>query len=124
MSRALGANGHRFEPRKRSKLFQRLISRLTTSWVEKRLPHHSQGSRTERWSRNTMKVVTARVFYVLRVFLNVPFIFNIPVETAAPFNVVSHPRCCEPRNEPLEKFRPLAGFEPVTVATKCRVLNR
>ena len=30
---ALGANGHRFEPRQRSKLFQRLISRLTTSWV-------------------------------------------------------------------------------------------
>ena len=30
---ALGANGHRFEPRKRSKPFQRLISRLTTSWV-------------------------------------------------------------------------------------------
>ena len=30
---ALGANGHRFEPCKRSKLFQGLISRLTTSWV-------------------------------------------------------------------------------------------
>ena len=30
---ALGANGHRFEPSKRSKLFQRLISRLTISWV-------------------------------------------------------------------------------------------
>ncbi|KAK2150412.1 hypothetical protein LSH36_406g02067 [Paralvinella palmiformis] len=30
---ALGANGRRFEPRKRSKLFQRLISRLTSSWV-------------------------------------------------------------------------------------------
>jgi len=30
---ALGDNGHRFEPRKRSTLFQRLISRLTTSWV-------------------------------------------------------------------------------------------
>ena len=29
-----GANGRRFEPRKRSKLFQGLISRLTTSWVE------------------------------------------------------------------------------------------
>jgi len=40
---ALGANGHRFEPRKRSKLFQRLISRLTTSWVDDhikwRCPH-------------------------------------------------------------------------------------
>ena len=30
---SLGANGCRFEPTKRSKLFQRLISRLTTSWV-------------------------------------------------------------------------------------------
>ena len=30
---ALGANDRRFEPRKRSKLFQGLISRLTTSWV-------------------------------------------------------------------------------------------
>ena len=30
---ALGPNGRRFEPCKRSKLFQGLISRLTTSWV-------------------------------------------------------------------------------------------
>jgi len=30
---ALGANDRMFEPRKRSKLFQGLISRLTTSWV-------------------------------------------------------------------------------------------
>jgi len=30
---ALGANGHKFEHRKRSKPFQRLISQLTTSWV-------------------------------------------------------------------------------------------
>ena len=29
---------------------------------------------------------------------NGPFILNIPVETAAPFNVVSHQRCCEPKN--------------------------
>ena len=34
---ALGANGHQFEPSKRSKLFQRLISRLTTSWVAYRV---------------------------------------------------------------------------------------
>jgi len=27
-----------------------------------------------------------------------PFILNNSVETAAPFNVVSHPRCSEPRN--------------------------
>ena len=27
-----------------------------------------------------------------------PFILNNSVETAAPFNVVSHPRYCEPRN--------------------------
>ena len=30
---AFGANGRRFEPRKRSKRFQGLISQLTTSWV-------------------------------------------------------------------------------------------
>jgi len=30
---ALGAKGHRFDPSKRSKLFQGLISQLTTSWV-------------------------------------------------------------------------------------------
>jgi len=30
---ALGAKDHRFDPSKRSKLFQRLISRLTTSGV-------------------------------------------------------------------------------------------
>jgi len=29
---------------------------------------------------------------------NFPHYFNNSVETAAPFNVVSHPRCCEPRN--------------------------
>ena len=28
--------------------------------------HHSQVSSTERWSRNTLRVDTARVFYVLR----------------------------------------------------------
>jgi len=66
--------------------------------VEKPPPHHSQGSSTERWSRNTQRVVTARVFYVLRGFLTSPFILNNSVETTAPFNVVSHPRCSEPIN--------------------------
>ena len=66
--------------------------------VENLLPHHSQGSGTERWSRNTLRVLTARVFYVLRGFLTSPFILNNSVETAAPFNVASHPRCSEPRN--------------------------
>jgi len=33
-----------------------------------------------------------------QIFLTSPFILNNSVETAAPFNVVSHPRCCEPRN--------------------------
>ena len=45
-----------------------------------------------RWSRNTPRVVTARVFYILRGFLTSTFILNNSVETAAPFNVVSHPR--------------------------------
>ena len=66
--------------------------------VEKPPPHHSQGSSTERWSRSTLRVVTARLFYVLRGILTSPFILSNSVETAAPFNVVSHPRCSEPRN--------------------------
>ena len=44
--------------------------------VEKLLPHHSQGSSTERWSRNTLRVVTARVFYVLKGFLTSPLYFK------------------------------------------------
>ena len=31
-------------------------------------------------------------------FFNVPRFLNNSVQTAAPFNVVSHPRCSEPRN--------------------------
>ena len=55
-------------------------------------PHHSQGSSTERSpSRNTLRMVTVRVFYVIRGSLTSPFIFNNAVEMAAPFNVVSHP---------------------------------
>jgi len=65
----------------------RLISTASMlEWLRNLLPHHSQGSSTERWSRNTVRVVTARVF------LTSPFILNNSVETAAPFNVVSHPR--------------------------------
>jgi len=59
-------------------------------WLRNLLPHHSQGSSTERWIQNTLRVDTARVFYVLRGFLTSPFILNNSVETAAPFNVVSH----------------------------------
>ena len=49
-------------------------------------------------AENTLRVVTARVFYVLRGVLTSSFIINNSVEMAAPFNVVSHPRCSEPRN--------------------------
>ena len=72
----------------------RRIPRLLVSVgvVEKLLSHPSQGSSTERWSRNMLRVVTARVFYVLMGFLTSPFILNNSVNTAAPFNVVSHPR--------------------------------
>jgi len=66
-------------------------------WLRNLLPHHSHGSSTERWSRNTLRVVTARVFYVIRGSLTSPFIFNNSVETAAPFYVVSHPWYSEPR---------------------------
>ena len=101
----------------------RLISTASMlEWLRNLLPHHSQGSSTERWSRNTLRVVTARVLPPQGV-LTSPFIWNNLVETAAPFNVVSHPPFCELRNWSLEKCRPLAGFEPVTVVTKCQVLN-
>jgi len=60
-------------------------------WLRNLLPHHTQGSSTERWSQNTLRMVTARVFYVLRGFLPSPFILNNSVETAAPFNMVGHP---------------------------------
>jgi len=46
----------------------------------------------EIWSRKTLRVVTARVFYIIRGSLISPFIFNNSVEMAAPFKVVSHPR--------------------------------
>ena len=64
-------------------------------WLRKLLSHHSQGSSMERWSRNTPRVVTAKVFYTFGGSLTSPFIFNNSVKRAAPFNVVSHPRCCE-----------------------------
>jgi len=44
----------------------RLFSTVSMwEWLRKLLPHHSQGSSTERWIRNTLGLVTARVFYVL-----------------------------------------------------------
>ena len=77
----------------------RLISTASMlEWLRNLLPNHSQESSTQRWSRNTLRVVTARVFYVLGGFLTSPFILNSSVETAAPFNMVNHPRCSEPRN--------------------------
>ena len=59
----------------------------------------------------------------LRGVFNAPLIFNNSVETAAPFNVVSQPRCCEPKKNSLEKFRPLAGIKPANLGTKCRVFQ-
>jgi len=38
------------------------------------------------------------VFNILRGSLTSPFIFNNSVKMAALFNMVNHPRCCEPRN--------------------------
>ena len=91
-------------------------------WLRNLLPHHSQGNSTERWNRNTLRVITARVFYVIREFLTSPFILNNSVETAAPFNVVSHPRCSEPRINLWKSFD-LLRCSNRTVSTKCRVLN-
>ena len=78
---------------------------------------------TESWSRNTPRVVTARVYYVLEGSLTPPPLNN-SVDTTAPFNVVIHPQSCEPRNKSMEKFRPLDGIEPATLGTKCNALNR
>ena len=61
---------------------------IELEWLRNLLPHHSQGSSTERWSRNSLRVVTTRMVYVLRGFLTSPFILNNSVETAAPFNDV------------------------------------
>ena len=67
-----------------------------------------------------MSVVTARVFYVLRGFLISPFILNNSAEMAAPFNVVSHPRCCEPSN-PWKSFDLLRGSNlwPLAPSSGC-----
>jgi len=46
-------------------------------WLRNNLPHQSQESSMEIWSRNTLRVVTARVFYVLTGSLRSPFIFFI-----------------------------------------------
>ena len=55
----------------------RLISTASMlEWLRNLLPHHSQGSSTGRWSRNTPRVVTARVFYILRIFFNVTLYFK------------------------------------------------
>jgi len=56
----------------------RLISTASMfEWLRNLLPHHSQGSSAERWSRNTLRVVTAGVFYVLGCcFFKVPLYFK------------------------------------------------
>jgi len=44
-----------------------LLIQHMLEWLRS-LPHHSQRSSAERWSRNTLMVVTARLFYVLDCF--------------------------------------------------------
>ena len=46
-------------------------------WLINLLPHHSQGSNTEIWSQNTLRVVTVRVFYVLGGSLTTPLFLII-----------------------------------------------
>jgi len=56
----------------------RLISTASMlEWLRNLLPHHSQGSSTERWSRHTLRVVTARVFYVFGGSLTSPLFLII-----------------------------------------------
>ena len=80
-----------------------LSSPLTGKQYGKMEPKYPEGGRCQS------------VLRPQRFFKRPPLFLNNSVETAAPFNVVSHPRCCVPRNLFLEKFRPLAGFEPVGV---------
>jgi len=47
-------------------------------WLRNHFP--PQGSSTERWSRNTLRVLSAIVFYVIREFLTSPFVLNNSVE--------------------------------------------
>ena len=44
-------------------------------WLRNLLSHHSQGSSTERWSRNILRVVTVRGYCILRGSLTSLFIF-------------------------------------------------
>ena len=46
-------------------------------WLRNLLPYHSQGIITERCSRNILRVVTARVFYVLMGSLTSPLFLII-----------------------------------------------
>ena len=50
------------------------IQSLLLSGCSYLFSHHSQGSSTERWSWITLRVVTARMFYVLMWSLTSPFI--------------------------------------------------
>ena len=81
------------------------------------IPTTHRGAEQKDGAKTPLRVVTQGV-------LTSPFILINSLETAAPFNVVIHPRCCEPRNWNLEKFRPLDGIEPVTIGTKYNALNR
>ena len=58
---------------------------LYVSVVEKSHPPPLTGEQYGKMEPKYLRVVTARVFYVLREFLTSPFIFNNSVETAAPF---------------------------------------
>ncbi|KAK2155405.1 hypothetical protein LSH36_241g04000 [Paralvinella palmiformis] len=53
--------------------------------------------------------------------LTSPLFLIKSLDTAAPFNVVSYPRCCELRNLSLEMFRRLSGVGPVTLGTKYQI---
>jgi len=67
-------------------------------WLRNILPHHSQGSSMERWSWNTVRVVTASVLHPQGVF-NTPPLFLI-----IQWRWQGHLTCCELRNYSLEKF--------------------
>jgi len=77
----------------------RLISTASMlEWSRNLLPHHPTGEQYGKMEPKYPEGGHCQSVLRHQGFFNVSFILNNPVETAAPFKVVSHPQCCEPRN--------------------------
>jgi len=62
----------------------------------------------ERWSKNTLKIVTASVYYFLRGFLTSPYLID-SVDMAASFIVVIHHNVVSREINPWKSFDLLMG---------------